>query len=443
MAGFSRRGLLSVGAALCALCAPALAADGYFLNGYGPRQKALGGAGVADSRDAMSLSINPAGLVDVPRELQLGATALIVDRGYSTSGQPLVVAPGDVRSGRPVFPIPYNAYSSPIDANSAWGTASYANGGINTAYDFGHYRAPAGGPFGGGFAGVDLEQQFTAAGYARKFGALSIGVSPIIAVQMLNVQGLKTFAPYSSSPNHLSDNGYDWSVGGGVRMGLQWRATDQLRFGLSGSTPLYMTSFRKYSGLIADGGRFDIPATLIAGFAYDVTPDVTVMADWRHIFYSGIPALHNAGFPVSLNSLGSPNSPGYDWQDTDSASFGVEWRATPALALRAGYHYSTSPIPSRAAAFNMLTPVINLHNISGGFSYAVTKNSTIDFSAIYAFKNNTRGFETLPQTAQNPFGAYNPNATVNLWLRGIELTVGWTYKFDPDDNSIIPRLDRL
>ncbi|WP_370631328.1 OmpP1/FadL family transporter [Methylosinus sp. Sm6] len=430
-------------AALCALCAPALAADGYFLIGYGARQKALGGAGVADSRDAMSLSINPAGLVDLERQMQLGMTALLIDRGYSTTGQPHVVAPGDVRSGRPLFPIPNNAFSAPIDADSAWGTASYANGGINTSYDFGHYRPPHGGPYGGGFAGVDLEQMFTTVGYARKFGALSIGVAPTLAVQMLNVQGLKNFGPYSASPDHISDNGYDWSVGGGIRAGLQYRVTEQFRVGVAASTPMYMTSFRKFSGLFADGGRFDIPASIIAGLAYDVTPDLTVMADWRHIFYSGVPALHNASFPLRFNSLGSPNSPGFDWQDTNSASFGVEWRATPALALRAGYHYATNPVPSRAVAFNVLSPVVNAHHVSGGFSYAVTKNSTIDFAAVYAFKNNVSGLEALPQSAQNPFGAYNPNATINLWLRGLEFTIGWTYKFDPGDHSFLPNLQRL
>jgi long-chain fatty acid transport protein len=441
MAGFLRRGLWSV--AICALCAPALAADGYFLDGYGARQKALGGAGVADSRDAMSLSINPAGLVDIPRELQLTFTGLFPERGYSTSGLPQILAPGDVRSGRPFFPIPDNAFAAPIDPESAWGTASYTNGGVNTSYDVGHARAPNGGPLGGGFAGVDLSQFFTSFGYARRFGALSIGVAPTVAVQMLNVQGLKALAPYSSDPAHLSDSGYDWSVGGGVKIGLQWRATDQLRFGLAASTPMYMTAFRKFSGLFAEGGKFDIPATIVAGLAYDLTPDLTVMADWRHIFYSGVPALHNSSVPLRLNSLGSLNGPGFDWQDTDSAALGVEWRTNPALALRLGYHYATSPVPSRAVTFNVLSPIITAHHVSGGFSYEVTKNSTIDFSAVYAFKNNVSGFEALPQSAQNPFGGYNPNARVNIWVRGLEVTVGWTYKFDAGDNSFLPHLDRL
>ncbi len=41
-------------AAILSACTAAEATEGYFQYGYGARQGALGGAGVADSRDAMS-----------------------------------------------------------------------------------------------------------------------------------------------------------------------------------------------------------------------------------------------------------------------------------------------------------------------------------------------------------------------------------------------------
>jgi long-chain fatty acid transport protein len=438
MSGNFWRSFLGAAALMNFVSVPALAADGYFLIGYGPRQKALGGAGVADSRDGMALSVNPAGIVDLERQMQLGITALLPERGYTTEGAPKVLAPGDVRSGRPIFPVPNSSFVEPLDADSAWGTASYGNGGINTAFDVGHFHPPFGGPFGSGFAGVDLRQEFTSFGYARKFGAFAVGVAPTVAVQMINVQGLKSFAPYSSDPTHLSDNGYDWSVGGGVRLGAQWRVTDQLRLGVAGSTPMFMTSFRKYSGLFANGGEFDIPANITAGLAYDILPELTVMADWRHIFYSALDTFHNSSFPVRFRSLGSNGGPGFDWQDTDSASFGVEWRASPKLTLRAGYHYATNPIPTTAVTLNILAPIINAHHLGGGLSYAITKNSSIDIAAVHAFKNSVKGYEAVPQTLANPFGSYNTAANVNIWLAGTEVTVGWTYRFDAGDKSLIP-----
>jgi long-chain fatty acid transport protein len=471
-----RRWTLLALSALASLSATdaGLAAEGIALIGYGPRQKALAGADPADSRDAMSLSVNPAGIVGLERQFQIGITALLPERGYSAYGDLKLVAPGDIRSGRPIFPVPNSAYVSPIDADSAWGTVSYGNGGINTAYDFGHFKPPIfaptrsilgglfsstplvvgslGGPFGGGFAGFDLEQAFISVGYAKRFGSISIGVAPTIAIQMMNAQGLKALSPYSSDPWHFTDNGYDWSYGGGVRAGLEWRAMPGLRFAVDASTPMFMSHFRKYQGLFADYGKLDIPAFIQAGVAYDVLPNLTVMAAWKHIFYSGIPALANPSFPIWPNSFGGSNGTGLSWRDTDMASFGAEWRATKDLTLRVGYAYATNPIPSYAVSLNVLAPAISAHHVSGGFGYQLTKNSSIDFAAVYAFKNSMSGPEADPyaqfayafNVPGNPIVApvrvlpQYTNSNVTTWLRGLEISVGYNYKFDVGDASWIP-----
>jgi long-chain fatty acid transport protein len=44
------------------------ATEGYFLEGVSAREKAIGGAGVADSRDALSIANNPAGLAAVAKQ---------------------------------------------------------------------------------------------------------------------------------------------------------------------------------------------------------------------------------------------------------------------------------------------------------------------------------------------------------------------------------------
>jgi long-chain fatty acid transport protein len=453
-----------VGALLATTVAPALAAEGTFLIGYGTRQKSLGGADTADSRDAMSQSVNPAGIAGMGRVWQFGGSLILPERGYSAYGQPHFVAPGDARSGRAVFPVPHSASVYPLDADSSIGMSSYANGGINTAYSIGYAKSPIvangpggltalvspsrGGVFGGGFSGIDLQQDFISVTYARKFGPVSIGVAPTFAVQMLNLQGLANYAPYSVNPGAVSDNGYDWSFGGGLRAGLEWRITDKLRFGAAGTTPMFMSAFSKYAGIIEGGGRLDIPASLRAGFAYDVTPDVTVMADWRHIFYSAVSAIGNSTGPVTVGTVGSVGGPGFGWRDTDSEGFGVEWRGAfmPALTLRAGYRHSSNPIPSEQITVNILGPAVSAHHLTGGFSYQITKNSSFDFGTVYAFKNSVSGFEALPAATANfgPFTVrqlptYNSNAVVTGWLRGLEFSASWTYKFDPGDESWFPR----
>lgn len=418
------------------------AADGYFMIGYGPRQKALAGAGTADQRDAMAISANPAGIVGLERQFQLGMSVVNGDRGYYTKGEPVVVAPGHNQSGRAWFPVPNGGYVQPIDKNSAWSIATYANGGVNTAYSWGHWRGPLGGPFGGGFAGADLQQAFMSVAYARRFttplGAVTLGLAPTIAVQMFNLQGVKTFAPYSTDPWQLSDMAYDWSWGGGVRAGLQWAVTDRLRFGFSGSTPMWMSRLDKYSGIIADYGRFDIPANLQAGVAFDLLPEVTVMLDWRHIFYSQIPSLANPSNPITLKSMGSPNGPGFDWTDTDAGAIGVEWRHSPNLTLRGGYRYVSDAVRARSVTVNILSPVLTNHHGSVGANYAFTKNSSLDFAFIYGFRSAKTGPEWIPQSPGLPFGAPNPRATITPRVEGWEINLGYNYKWNAGDASFIP-----
>lgn len=420
----------------------AQAADGYFLIGYGPRQKALGGAGAADQRDAMALSVNPAGIVGLERQFGLGLTAVNADRGYDTQGPTRVIAPGPVVSGRPWFPVPNGGYIQPIDEKSAWSVVAYANGGINTSYGWGNWHAPRGGLFGGGFTGIDLQQAFMSVGYARRFGtpvgALTLGFAPTVAVQMLNLQGVGVFVPYSTDPYRLSDMGYDWSWGGGVRAGATLAITDRFRLGASGATPMWMSRLEKYRGIIADNGSFDIPANLQAGVAYDLLPNLTLMLDWRHIFYSAVPALGNPSNPIFAKSMGTGSGPGFDWTDVDSGAVGAEWRYSPALTLRGGYHYSTNPLRWRSVTVNVLSPIINRHHASVGANWAFTTHSSVDFAFVYAFKNSFTGVEWIPQQPRLPFGGANTLATVTPWVQGFELTLGYNYKWDKGDESVIP-----
>src|SRR5262245_48098571 len=64
----------------------ALAAEAYIQNGIGAREKALAGAGVAYSTDATAVSLNPAGLANVPSQLNVSASFLFLDGGYTSSG---------------------------------------------------------------------------------------------------------------------------------------------------------------------------------------------------------------------------------------------------------------------------------------------------------------------------------------------------------------------
>lgn len=407
--------------ALSATCAPAFATDGYFQVGFGARQGGMGGAGVADSTDAMAQTLNPAGIVGVKDQWQLGASLFMPYRGYDATGTGFV-APGSVDSDSNIFLVPNFALTRQIDSSSAWGISLYGNGGMNTTYPA-VANANCGGGVGvfcGSLAGVDLIQAFLSVDYARQMGPVKIGIAPTIAIQRFQAKGLVAFSGISSDPTNLTDKGYDYSYGGGLRGGIEWEAMPGLRFGLSGQTKMYMTKFDKYAGLFAEQGGFDIPAQVTAGVAFDATPDLTLAFDYQRIFYGGVPSIANSS--TTPAALGSAGGPGFGWHDVNVFKIGAEWRANDTWTFRAGYAYSDNPVGPGDVTFNILAPGIVQHHITAGASYKMSKRNTIDFSAMYVPESTVSGAEITP-------GGPTPGSNITLNMHQFQLGFGLTRTF--------------
>lgn len=424
--------LLSMTAAALAygsLAVPAQATEGYFMPGYSAPQKAVAGAGVANPEDAMALATNPAGIASVGEELEIGFSLFSPDRKYTATG-PGFVAPGGMDSGslasrNKFFLVPGMAYSHPIDEHSSWGVAVYANGGMNTDYpDVANASCPSGysGVFCGGKTGVNLNQAFISVGYAWKSGNLSLGIAPILAVQMFSAEGLGLFGMYglSSDPANLTNRGISYSVGGGFKAGAIYAITPDLRFGVSGTTPMWMSKFSKYKGLFAEQGGFDIPASVTAGFAWDATPQLTAMLDYKHIFYTGTASVANS--MTNPAYFGDNDGPGFGWKDVDVVTFGLIYKLTPDFTLRAGYAHNTNPIGSSQVTINILAPGVVTDHIAAGFSDRISEHSIIDFSAMYMPSHSVSGIEVTPMGA-------NPYRTIKLEMYETDFMLGYRYQF--------------
>ena len=413
-----------------AVCAFALTAasgakatEGYILGGYGATQAGLAGAGVANSTDAMSMTLNPAGLVDVDRQFQLGLSLFFPSRDYDASGT-LFVAPGDHNSSIPLFLLPNAAYSQPIDATSAWGLAMYGNGGMNTYYrsvtNFGFFCPGANGVYCAGATGVNLSQVYLEADYAKTFGSVSFGIAPVFALQMFSAEGLGAFTRYSASPDNMTNNGGDNTVGVGLHAGAEWKVTPAFRIGLAGATPTWMEKMSKYQGLFADQGSFNIPGYVDAGVAWDVVPAVTVMLDYKGIFYTGIPAIANSSH--IMLPYGSSGGPGFGWSNVNVVALGAEWRANPQLTLRAGVEVNNNPVHGSDVTLNLIAPGVTTSQFSAGLTYRVSKNSSIDLAGYYAPRGSVSGSEITP------FGP-TPGSNITASLSEAQVTIGWTYHF--------------
>ena len=234
----------------------AAATEGYFQNALGARSKGMAGAGVANSKDATAITLNPAGLVHSGRQFNGSVSLFMPFRQYSATvagADPGGVVPGTQKSKRNIFAVPNMAYSQPINDTTTFGVSWSGNGGMNTTYKNGV------GPFGGGTTGIDLTQVNISAGFGKQLGKYcSFGVAPIFAIQRFKANGLGNFAFLSARPGNLTNRGYDYSFGGGVRVGVEFQLDDNIRVGASYQSKLLMSRFKKYSGLFAENGDFDI-----------------------------------------------------------------------------------------------------------------------------------------------------------------------------------------
>lgn len=395
---------------------PANATEGYFAPGYSPNQRAVAGAGVANPSDAMSATINPAGAARVGRQMQMGLEFFSPNRGYDATGTGFV-PPGSVTSGEKLFPVPNFAYNMPLDNGAVLNFSVYGNGGMNTTYPAG--LPGCGSVFCGGPAGVDLAQLFLSATYANTAGNMSYGIAPTLVAQRFSATGLGAFVGSSVDGSALTNNGNDWSFGYGLRAGVQFELSETLRFGLAGQTKMYMSEFDKYAGLFADGGDFDVPASITAGFAWDARPDLTLMLDYKRIFYSGVGAVGNA---TDAGLFGAPGGAGFGWDDVNVIKIGGEWRASDTMTWRAGYGYSSNPVGPEDVTINILAPGIVKHHFSFGGSRRLNDRDSLDFAVIYVPENTVSGPEVTP-------GGVTPGSNIDLRMNQFSVSVGWTRQF--------------
>lgn len=412
-----------IGIALAALLAltsaPAFATDGYFQLGYGTAQNGMGGAGVALSLNTMAPATNPAGNAWVTG-YDLGLAVFNPNREFTVTGNPsgypgtFGLQPGTVKSGTNVFLMPSIGANWKLNDTMTFGVAIYGNGGMNTAYDASVFYA--------GRTGVNLMQLYVAPTFTYKLAeGHAFGVSPVLGYQRFQVEGVGSFAPYSSSPSNLSNNGFDTSLGWGVRVGYLGKLTPWLSVGASYQTEMEMQKFKKYEGLYAEHGDFDIPKNWTVGVAVKPVDSFTVAFDVQKIYYSNTESIGNPLLPNLMQApLGADNGAGFGWKDVTAYKLGLQWAASPTLTLRAGYAYAKQPIPESEVLFNILAPGVIEQHATVGASAKISEKSKFNFAVVRAFSHSVTG----PNPLEVP-GQQTIQLKMDQWLFDLGLSFGF------------------
>jgi long-chain fatty acid transport protein len=441
--GLLKRSLIAVTVSGLMASSAAYATNGYFGHGYSTKEKGLAGAGVAHSQDAMAAATNPAGMVNVGDRMDIGVALFNPNRSYTASaaggGGAFPLVQETVESDNDFFLIPHFAYNVMLDSSSSAGISIYGNGGMNTEY----FATPANGnngtfsgaAFGGGStAGVDLAQLFFNASYAKKLNDdHTVGASLIFAYQIFKAQGLAAFGAlnFSSDPTKLSDNGHDSSSGFGAKIGWQGKVTSDVTLGASYQTKMAMSEFDDYAGLFAEGGDFDIPASLNLGAAWAINDKSTLVVDIQTIYYEDVDAIANsinnffaapgpcAAPPNNAGCLGGSAGAGFGWEDMTVIKVGYEWMMDD-MTMRVGISQGDQPIPNGETLFNILAPAVMETHITFGLTMPLGTDAEFSVAGMYAPSNDVTG--------QVP-AAFDSSQTVQIEMDQFEVQGTYTMKF--------------
>jgi long-chain fatty acid transport protein len=396
---------------------PALATNGYLSHGYGVKAQGQAGVGIAWAQDALAAATNPAGTAEVGERLDVGLTWFAPKRSADIRGNAYGADAHYSGDGKKNFFLPEFGYTARLSSSLSAGIAAYAHGGMNTEYKNNPYAR-----FGAsGTAGVNLEQLLITPSIAWKPSAEhSLGLALNIAYQRFEARGIAPFAGFSASPDHVSDQGTDTSIGAGLRLGWSGTLAPGLRLGATWASKV-RGKFDDYRGLFADGGRFDVPENYGIGLSWQATPAWTLGADVQTIRYSGVAAVGNSLSKLFQGiTLGSQDGPGFGWRDVTVLKLAGAYEASEQLQLRAGLSHARQPVPASETFFNILAPGVVQSHLSLGATWKFLAGGELSAFFTHAPGKTVHGSSSIPSSG---FGG--GNADVRLKENLLGLAYGW------------------
>ncbi len=424
----------------CAHCPSLLATDGYFTQGFGAVNSALGGAATAGNDQDLigSLYKNPAtGVLFGERTFSIVFGDILPNARIDSSVQALGLA-GSSKST--VANVPYldlMATWREGDPGTLWFAGAVSEAGLSfhaaasaTNPIFFTQAGAANNPFGGQFGGFSdvrsnlyvVRLPIGLASAANDRWSWGFALAPSVGRNLFTPAAFA--APGFGAnfhPIYATVQQQDVKFGIGAQGGLRWKVDKDASVGLSVSTP---TWFQTYSWTVRDPSgasrnvtfRMDRPLTAQAGLDYDLTSSTSVMADAGYIAYGSTPGFEHSGF----RSNGS--IAGLGWQDSWTFELGVQHRVASGLVARAGYNYCSDPIPQNMTFYNVGSPLHIAHHLSFGFSYALSPRATLDVSYTHGFSHTQSSPWYTPQGAV-------PGTVLTSAISGNEFAVGTTFHY--------------
>lgn len=281
----------------------------------------------------------------------------------------------------------------------------------------------------GGFGRIESDYILLQVGlsYAYEISdKFSIGIQPNIDYATLELMPNPTANP--SLAGYPSTDKAS-SIGFGAQFGLFYDSGFGLKLGAAYKTTQKFSEF-EFTNTYLDGSSakskfaMDYPAIFSLGVGYSIG-DVDLALDFRRVDYENTDGFSTTGWTQTGSVAG------FGWKNITILSAGFQYKGINKLPIRLGYTYSSNPISSEVAFFNVPATAIIKDAFQFGLSYEVNDNWKID--GVYHYGNSngsTSGSMLSPFAASpsNPLGAV-PGTSVSYDMTTSMVMVGISYTF--------------
>lgn len=423
------------------------AQSGHVMNGVGPTDQSMSGAGMAAPQDALTaLHWNPASLtrldgriLDVSLQLMMptGAISSSVQAGaFGPDMGPEADLYGSTESSAGPFPIPSvgYAYAHP-DSRLAYGFSVFGVGGFGVDYEGATLQnmnpilTPQMANGGMGFGALSssfMLMQISPTVAWRLTDHVSVGLAPTLNLAQLELSVFPATAPILIDPQNPMSGLYPdapaaWAKGLGFQAGVHVTPSESFEIGLSWKSPQWFEEFtfapESVPGAEEYTFRLDYPMIVSGAVAWKGFDRLLLAADIRYIDFSSAEGFNVSGFDDRAAVRG------FGWESVTVFALGAQYDLTPRLPIRAGWAFNESPVGHDVAFFNAPAPAIVKHHLSGGFGYQFSESVGVSVAAQYGFRNECDGVWKSPMFSdgENPYTSVRHELSTFTLVAGIGL----------------------
>ena len=362
---------------LLALPVQVQATLGLFEHGNGIKSMGMGGVGYSFAEETTVLGANPAHALALGSRYDIGvdifrAEAEAIYENNNLNPEQFDPNETQLSDGRRYYYIPQGGFSMALSERWALGVA-VLSAGLGADYDGSPYER-----FGGA-ARTTLQlassSVVTALAYQLNQNH-ALGFSLNTGYQVLSVKGLEFLdnAALSESPGKVTNQGKDGAFTLGFSVGWHGKLTPWLSAGLAYRSKNWTQKHEDYAGLVAEGGKLELPSIYGGGIAITPAPNWTLALEAQRYTYRKQTAFRNgiAGLEQGV-LLGSADGPGFGFNDQNAYKLGIAWQATPKLMLRGGYIYATRIVQPSETLFGFLACLTTGMQYALGATYQLEK----------------------------------------------------------------------